>query len=128
MQNLLITGNLGKDPEARYTPAGKLVVSFSVATNEQYEKDGEKVKKTTWFRVQAWGKLAEICQQYLGKGSKVFVQGKLVADDATGGPKIWESKDGAKHASFEIMASSVEFLSTVQKSTDDVDDAFPIDE
>ena len=109
----IIVGNLGKDPEMRYTPSGQAVTSFSVAVNDDYtSNNGEKVKRTIWYRVSAWGKQAEICNQYVKKGSKVLVEGRLTADPATGGPRIWTGQDGSARASFEISAHTVRFLSS----------------
>lgn len=110
-QTIILIGNLGKEPEMRYTPSGQPVVSFSVATNRSYKgAEGQPVKETTWFRVTAWGKQAETCNQYLHKGSKVLVEGRLTPDPDTGGPRIWES-NGKMGASFEVTASTVRFLS-----------------
>ena len=110
---IIIAGNVGKDPEMRYMPDGKAVTSFSVATNRQYTaSNGEQVKETIWFRVATWGKTAEVCNQYVKKGSKVLVEGRLTADKNTGGPKIWTRQDGTTGASFEISASNVRFLSS----------------
>ena len=112
-QKIIITGNLGRDPEMRYTPSGQAVTSFSVAVNESYTNaNGEKVKKTIWFRVTAWGKQAEICNQYLKKGQQVLVDGRMSADPSTGGPKVWTKQDGTSGSSFEITASTVRFLSS----------------
>lgn len=112
-QSLTIVGNVGKDPEMRYTPSGQAVTSFSVATNRQYTgNNGQQVKETIWFRVSAWGKLAETCNQYLHKGMKVLVEGRLTADPATGGPRIWQKQDGTPGASFEVTANTVRFLSS----------------
>jgi len=112
-QKIIITGNLGRDPEMRYTPSFQAVTSFSVAVNESYTNaNGEKVKKTIWFRVTAWGKQAEICNQYLKKGQQVLVDGRMSADPATGGPKIWTKQDGSSGSSFEVTASTVRFLSS----------------
>ena len=112
-QQIIIVGNLGGDPEMRYTPSGQAVTNFSVATSRKYTaSDGAKVDETTWFRVSAWGKIAESCNTYLKKGSKVLVEGRMTADTSTGGPRIWTKKDGTSSASFEITASSVQFLST----------------
>ncbi len=112
-QNIIIVGNLGKDPEMRYTPSGQPVTSFSVATSRQYTgNNGQVVKETTWFRVTAWGKQAEVCNQYLKKGSKVLVEGRLTPDPNTGGPRVWTKQDGTPGASFEITASTVRFLSS----------------
>ncbi len=112
-QTIIIVGNVGRDPEMRYTPSGQAVTSFSVATNRQYtNNNGETVKETIWFRVSAWGKTGETCNQYLKKGSKVLVEGRLTADPATGGPRIWQAQDGASRASFEVSAQTVRFLSS----------------
>jgi single-strand DNA-binding protein len=110
---VIIVGNVGRDPEMRYTPSGQAVTSFSVATNRGYtNNNGENVKETTWFRVSAWGKQAETCNQYLRKGSKVLVEGRLTCDPATGGPRIWKAQDGSSRASFEVSAGTVRFLSS----------------
>ena len=110
---IIIVGNLGRDPEMRYTPSGQAVTSFNVATNRQYTgSDGNLVKETVWFRVTVWGKQAETTSQYLKKGSKVLIEGRLVPDPATGGPKIWTRQDGTSGASFEVSASTVRFLSS----------------
>ncbi len=112
-QTIILAGNLGRDPEMRYTPSGQPVTSFSVATNRQYtNNNGETVKETIWFRVSVWGKRAETCNQYLKKGSKVLVEGRLTADAATGGPRIWNAQDGTARASFEVNAQNVTFLSS----------------
>jgi single-strand DNA-binding protein len=109
---IIIVGNLGRDPEMRYTPGGQAVTNFSVATNRQYTaSDGQQVKETIWFRISTWGKQAEICNQYLKKGSKVLVEGRLVPDASSGGPRIWTRQDGTPAASFEVSASTVRFLS-----------------
>jgi single-strand DNA-binding protein len=111
-QTLILVGNLGKDPEMRYTPSGQAVTSMSVATNRQYTgSDGQLVKETTWFRVSVWGKQAETCNQYLRKGSRVLVEGRLVPDPKTGSPRIWQGQNGPG-ASFEVSAFTVKFLSS----------------
>jgi single-strand DNA-binding protein len=110
---VILVGNVGKDAEMRYTPAGQAVTSFSVATNRQYTaNNGEQVKETIWFRVTTWGKQAEVCNQYVKKGSKVLVEGRLTPDQSTGGPRIWTGQDGQPRASFEVTASTVRFLSS----------------
>ena len=97
---LIIVGNLGKDPEMRYTPSGQAVTSFSVASNRKYtSSNGEQVNETIWFRISAWGKQAEICNQYLKKGSKVLVEGRLTPDKNTGGPRIWQKQGGSSGSS-----------------------------
>ena len=109
-QKIIIIGNLGSDPEMRYMPDGTAVTSFSVATNRKWGGDnpGEEV---TWFRVSAWGRQAETCNQYLSKGRQVMVEGRLTPDRETGGPRLWQSNDGQTRASFELRAFTVQFLS-----------------
>lgn len=110
---LIIAGNLGSDPEMRYTPSGQAVTNFPVATNRQYTaSNGEQVKETTWFRISTWGRTAEVCNQYLRKGSRVLVEGRLNPDPATGGPRTYERRDGTYGASFEVTANIVRFLSS----------------
>jgi single-strand DNA-binding protein len=110
---IILVGNLGRDPEMRYTPSGQAVTNFSVATNRQYTgSDGQVVKETIWFRISTWGKNAENCNQFLKRGSKVLVEGRLVPDANTGGPRIWNRQDGTPSASFEVNAQTVRFLST----------------
>lgn len=114
---LIIVGNLGKDPEMRYTPSGQAVTSFSVATSRKYtSSNGQAVKETIWFRISVWGKQAESCNNYLRKGSKVVVEGRLTPDLATGGPRMFTRKDGTQGTSFEVMASTVRFLSSQQEA------------
>jgi single-strand DNA-binding protein len=102
---IIIIGNLGSNPEQRFTPSGDPVTSFSVATSRKY---GEK-DETTWFRVSVWGKQAESCSKYLSKGSKVLVEGRL-RPDASGNPTTFQRKDGTTGASFEVTAENVRFL------------------
>jgi single-strand DNA-binding protein len=110
---IIVVGNVGRDAEMRYTPSGSAVASFSVATNRQYTaSNGERIKETIWFRVSAWGKQAEVCNQYVKKGMKVLVEGRLTADPGTGGPRVWTGQDGSSRASFEVTAATVRFLSS----------------
>lgn len=110
-QTLILIGNLGKEPEMRYTPSGQPVTTLSVATNRRYSgANGQPVKETAWFRVTVWGKQAETCNQFLHKGSKVLVEGRLTPDPETGGPRVWEN-NGKHGASYEVTASTVRFLS-----------------
>ena len=112
-QSITIVGNLGKDPEMRYTPSGAPVTSMNVAANRKYTgSDGQVVKETTWFRVSVFGKQAEACAQYLKKGSLVLVEGRLTPDKTTGGPRTYARQDGTVGASFEIAAYAVHFLSS----------------
>ena len=111
-QQIIIVGNLGKDPEMRYTPSGTPVTSLSVATNRKYTgSDGQVVKETTWFRVSVFGKMAETCAQYLKKGSAVLVEGRLTPDKNSGGPRTYQRQDGTLGATYEVFANNVRFLS-----------------
>lgn len=110
-QKIVIVGNLGRDPEMRYTPAGKPVTNFSVAVNRKWTNDdGTTGQETVWFQVSAWNKLAEACSQYLSTGRLVLVEGRLIPDKETGGPRIWTGNDGQARASFEVIAETVKFL------------------
>jgi single-strand DNA-binding protein len=112
-QKVVIVGNLGRDPEMRYTPSGQAVTNFSVATNRQFTaSSGERVKETTWFRISAWGRQAETCSQYLKTGARVLVEGRLNPDRETGGPRIWTGQDGQPRASYELTAERVVFLTS----------------
>ena len=103
-EQLLIVGNLGKDPEQRYTSAGVAVTTFPVAVNRKWtNQDGTPGEETTWFRVTTWRKLAETCAQYLAKGRQVMVIGRVAASAYVG-------QDGKPHASLEVTAESVRFL------------------
>jgi len=125
-QKITVVGNLGRDPEMRYTPSGQAVTSFPVATNRTYtDSSGQRVKETMWFRVSAWGKQAENCNNYLRKGSKVLVEGRLTGDTTTGGPRIWTRQDGTPAASFEITASVIQFLDSRSDSPAEMDDGIP---
>ncbi len=123
--SITIVGSLGRDPEMRYTPSGAPVTSFSVACNRQYtNSQGERVKETIWFRVSVWNKQAETCNNFLRKGSKVLVEGRLVPDLATGGPRTFSRQDGTTGTSFEINANTVRFLDSKGESSGATGDAF----
>lgn len=112
-QKVTIVGNLGRDPEMRYTPGGQAVTNFNVATNRQYtSSNGEKVKETVWFRISAWGRQAETCNQYLKTGSQVLVEGRMTPDKTSGGPRIWTRQDGTPASSYEVTADRVVFLTS----------------
>ena len=109
-QQITIVGNLGHDPQSRDVN-GTLVTNFSVAANERWtDQSGEKHETTTWYRIAAWGRLAEVCAQYLSKGRSVMVIGRLKADPQTGGPRVYTKRDGTPGASFEVVARRVLFL------------------
>ena len=105
-----IVGYLGRDPEMRYTGDGTPVTNFSVATSRKYSRsDGSQVDETVWFRVSAWRRLAEVCNQYLPKGRLVLVEGRLQTDDR-GNPRTFTRSDGTVGASFEVTAQEIKFL------------------
>lgn len=102
----ILIGNLGNDPELKYTPSGSAVCNLSVATTEVWTKDGQKQEHTEWTRCQIWGKQAENCNQYLKKGSKVFVEGKPRT-------RSWDDeKTGKKMYSTDIVVSNIQFLNS----------------
>lgn len=108
---IIVVGNLGRDPEMRYTPSGQAVTSFSIASNRQYTNNaGQNVKEKIWFRINVWGKQAETCNQYLKKGNKVLVEGRLQPDPVTGNPRTFQRQDGTTGANFDIIASTIRFL------------------
>jgi len=107
---IILVGNLGRDPELRYTPSGTPVTNLSVATNRRYtDSNDNPVEQTIWFRVAVWGKQAENCALYLKKGRQVLIEGRLVPDD-NGNPRVWTRQDGSPGASFEVSANAVKFL------------------
>lgn len=123
-QKLIIVGYLGRDPEMRYTPNGQAVTNFSVAANRRYTSNDQQVDETTWYRISAWGRQAETCNQYLRKGSRVLIEGRLKPDPETGGPRLYQRQDGSWGASFEVTAQFVKFMS----SRDEVPQATPADD
>jgi single-strand DNA-binding protein len=97
----------------RDTLNGQAANSFSIATNRQYTaSDGQQVKETIWFRISAWGRQAETCNQFLHRGSRMLVEGRLNVDPATGAPRIWTRQGGSPGVSFEVTAATVRFLSS----------------
>jgi single-strand DNA-binding protein len=111
-QNLVIVGNLGRDPELRYLQSGEAVCNLSVATNRKWNdrQTGAPQEEVCWFRVSVWGKQAEACNEYLTKGRQVLVEGRLRPDPETGGPRVYFRQDGTAGASFEMVAQTVRFL------------------
>jgi single-strand DNA-binding protein len=125
---IILVGNLGNAPTMRYTPNGQAVTTFSVATNRQHNADigGGPVKETTWFRVTAWGKQAETCNEYLHKGSKVLVEGRMTPDPDTGSPRIFNRQDGSVGVSYEVTAMTVRFLSAKENGEEEVTAGTPV--
>ncbi len=104
LNKVFLIGNVGTDPEMRFTPNGNPVTSFRVATNRVYTApDGERKQETEWFTVIAWSKLAESCNQFLTKGQRVYVEGRLRT-------RTWEGQDGQKRSRVEVVANRVLFL------------------
>lgn len=104
VNKITIIGNLGNEPEMRFTPSGRPVTSFRVATNWRYTTpEGERKEETEWFTIVAWGRLAEQCNQFLTKGRLVYVEGRLRM-------RTWEGQDGQRRARNEIVADRVKFL------------------
>src|SRR5947209_12446561 len=105
VNKVILIGNLGKDPEVRYTPSGQAVANFTIATNENWtDKQGQKQERTEWHRVVVWGKMAEVVGQHLTKGRQVYVEGRLQT-------RSWDDKtSGQKRYATEIVANTVQFL------------------
>jgi single-strand DNA-binding protein len=104
LNKIMLIGNVGSDPEMRYTPNGKAVTSFRMATNRRYTtSSGESKEETEWFRVNVWGRQAESCNQFLSKGKRVYVEGRLRSQN-------WEGQDGQMRTSLEVSANRVIFL------------------
>ena len=124
-QRVIISGRLGGDPVMKYLQDGTPVTSLNVATSERWNKNGEKMERTTWWRVSVFGKQAEPCNQYLSKGSAVLVEGTITVDSETGGPRVWTGTDGNPRASLELRASGVTFLSSKGEASESQADAMP---
>jgi len=105
VNKVILIGNLGRDPELRYTPGGQPVANFSIATSESWNKKdcSGREEKTEWHRIVAWGRTAELCAQYLSKGRSVYIEGRLQTRE-------WENKEGQKQRTTEIVANTVQFM------------------
>lgn len=136
VNKVILVGRLGRDPETRYTSGGQAVANFSVATDESYkDRSGERQKRTEWHKIVVWGKQAEIAQQYLKKGSLVFIEGRIQSRE-------WQDKEGQKRTSFEIVATNFRMLGGrgdsaaagagaapgASRSSDDFEHAAPADD
>jgi len=101
----ILVGNLGRDPEIRYTASGMAVANFTIATSERWKDktSGEMQERTEWHRIVAWGKLGEICGEYLSKGKQVYIEGRIQT-------RQWEDKDGNKRYTTEIVANEMKML------------------
>ena len=104
VNKVILLGNLGRDPELRYTQGGQAVANFTLATSENWnDKNGERVERTEWHRVVVWGRVAELCSQYLSKGRSVYLEGRIQTRE-------WEDKEGQKRYTTEVNAQTVQFL------------------
>ena len=113
VNKVILIGNLGSDPELRSTPGGSSVASFTLATNESWnDKEGTRQERTEWHRIVAWGKLAEICSQYLRKGKQVYIEGRLTT-------RSWEDKQGVQRKTTEIVALTMMMLGGRGQSQDE---------
>jgi single-strand DNA-binding protein len=104
VNKVILVGRLGRDPETRYTSGGQAVANFSLATNESYkDRNGERQERTEWHRIVAWGKKAEFAQQYLKKGSLIYIEGSIRSSE-------WQDKEGQKRTKTEIIANDFRFI------------------
>ncbi len=104
LNKVLLLGNLGKDPEVRYTSSGRAVATFTLATSQQWrDQDGNDQERTEWHRVVAWGRLGEVCGEYLSKGKQVFIEGRIQSRE-------WEDQEGNKRTTVEIIANDMIML------------------
>ncbi len=121
LNKVMIIGNLGRDPEMRYTPSGKPVTSFSLAANRTWvTAEGERRDETEWFNIVAWGNLAEVCNRYLSKGGKIFIEGRLQT-------RGWEDQNGQKHFRTEVVAAEMILLKDWERNnrkSEDLGDDF----
>ena len=124
VNKVILVGNLGGDPELRYTPSGKAVATVNIATHEQWTtKEGEKSERTEWHRIVAWGRLGEICGEYLHKGSPVYLEGRLQT-------RSWEDREGNKRYTTEIVAQTMQMLGSPARAgkASAADERFPDEE
>ena len=118
LNKVLLLGNIGRDPEVRYTASGKAVATFTLATSQRWrDQDGNDQERTEWHRIVAWGRLGEICGEYLSKGKQIFIEGRIQSRE-------WEDQDGNKRTTVEVIANDMIMLGGGGYSSNrDVDDA-----
>ena len=124
INKVILIGNLGAEPELRYTPSGTPVANFSLATHEQWtSKDGEKGERTECHRIVAWGRLGEICGEYLHKGRQVYIEGRIQS-------RSWEDREGIKRYTTEIIAQTMQMLGSPSREgkAETPDERFPVEE
>lgn len=127
LNKVMIIGELGRDPEMRYTPSGRPVTTFNIASSRSWNSaDGERHSETEWFNIVAWGSLAEICKKHLVKDQQVYIEGRLQT-------RFWEDPNGNKHNSTEIVAQEMIVLGEVEETaavigeeSDPQKDEFPL--
>lgn len=111
INKVILIGRLGKDPEMRFTPSGKAVTNFTMATNENWtDQSGEKQERTEWHRIVTWGKLAENCAKLLAKGKQVYVEGRIQT-------RSWDDKDGSKRYTTEVVANIMQMLGPMESGS-----------
>jgi single-strand DNA-binding protein len=111
INKVILIGRLGKDPEMRFTPSGKAVTNFTMATNEYWtDQSGEKQERTEWHRIVTWGKLAENCAKLLAKGKQVYVEGRIQT-------RSWDDKDGSKRYTTEVVANIMQMLGPMESGS-----------
>lgn len=129
LNKVMIIGHVGREPEMRYTPSGRPVTTFTVATNRSWNSaDGEHHSETEWFNVVTWGSLAEVCKQHLSKGLQVYIEGRLQS-------RRWEDAENVRHTSVEIVANEMMILGERKETsgnmngdfltTNEIEDEFP---
>ncbi|MEN6319771.1 MAG: single-stranded DNA-binding protein [Syntrophaceae bacterium] len=121
VNQIILIGRLGSDPELKYLPSGTSVTNFSFATSEKYKKEGEMQEVTTWHRIAAYGRLADVCSSYLKKGSLTFIQGKLRNNS-------WEDTDGNKHSDLRVVVEKIAFLDPKKVHERSPDESTPEDD
>ena len=122
LNKVMLIGRLGQDPEMRYTPSGRPLTKLQLAVNRSWTaSDGKKKTETEWFNIVAWGKLAEICNQYLTKGQQVYIEGRIHT-------RRWKDDDGTQHASVEINAQEMIMLDGRQEDDSDTNNSSPSEE
>lgn len=113
LNKVILIGNLGRDPEVRYTGNGTAVANFTLATNERWrDRNGERQERTEWHRIVAWARLAEICAEYLRKGQQIYIEGRIQTRE-------WEDRDGNKRYTTEIVANDMQMLGRRSESFQD---------
>jgi single-strand DNA-binding protein len=116
LNKVLLLGNIGRDPEVRYTASGKAVATFTLATSQRWrDQDGNDQERTEWHRIVAWGRLGEICGEYLSKGKQIFIEGRIQSRE-------WEDQDGNKRTTVEVIANDMIMLGGGGYSSRDVDE------